>query len=469
MIRFLLNSETHATHAPPGSVALDYLRAHAKLKGTKEGCREGDCGACAVLLGMPEGPRIRYRPVASCLLPLAEAHGRHVVTIEGLNQATPTPIQQALIDEGATQCGFCTPGIVIGLTGFLLNSRSLSVEDAKASIEGNLCRCTGYVSILRAIDRLIEQTAPYLSGTDRIKALVALAGIPRSFLDAPEHLAHFEDGTTSGGANGQAVVLGGGTDLFVQRADELLADRFRPLSREPALNAIRLSSDGLMIGGAVTTEALIESAEVQTFRPEMPALLRLVSSQLVRNRATVAGNLVNASPIGDLSIMLLALNAELHLDHHGAKRRLPLNAFFKAYKAFDLQPGEIIEHIRLPSAVDEARFHFEKVSRRTYLDIACVNTAALVRLEDDVIRDVMLAAGGVAPIPLRLKATEEMLKGQPLTCDTLSRAATSAEEEIAPISDVRGSARYKSRLLRRLLFAHFITLFPEHQLEGVLL
>jgi len=469
MIHFLLNDKVRGTDASPGSVALDYLRSVACLKGGKEGCREGDCGVCALLVGAPDGHgALDYRTVPSCLLPVAELQGRHVVTIEGLNGEQLTPVQQAIVEEGATQCGFCTPGIVLGLTSFLLNSPDLSMTDALASIEGHLCRCTGYVSLRRAAQRLAETLGPYLrQSEDRLSALVDAGVLPASFLEAPSIVAGLE--TSCPKQTGEpAVPLGGGTDLYVQNADELLNADLRLLCREPALSTIEAEGEGLALGGAVTVEDLVRSPLLKERRPEMQHALRLVASQLIRNRATVAGNLVNASPIGDLAIMLLALNADLQLQLEGVRRRVPLSGFFKAYKRTCLAPGEIVARIHIPPTGLDSRFHFEKVSRRTYLDIATVNTAVLVQVDGPMVRDVALSAGGVAALPMRLRQAEEALRGAPLTPEAVRHAADAADREVSPISDVRGSAMYKRRLLRGLLFAHFIALFPDlHVEEGL--
>lgn len=456
-IHFVLNRQVVDTPASPGMVLLDFLRREHRLVGTKEGCREGDCGACTVLLGEPGPDGVRYRTVASCLLPLAAVADRHVVTIEGLNHATLTPVQQAIVDEGATQCGFCTPGFVVALTGFLLGDEEVCAEQALAAMEGNICRCTGYVSLVRAARRLGDRFGSGLPPPgQRIPALMEAGVLPPGFDEATGGLGERVPVPPPAGG----MIVAGGTDLFVQDPEKFLPGPLRSLDREPGLHGIRVEGGDVCIGAATPTEDLLQSAEVRAAVPGIEHYLRLVSSRLMRHRATVAGNLVNASPIGDLSIMLLALDAVLDISGEAGRRTLPVRSFFKAYKDVDLRPGELIEAIRWASTPGRM-FHFEKVSKRRYLDIASVNTALSLTLEGGLMRRVGLSAGGVAPVPLFLAETSAGLEGQPPEPAVVDEAVTRAGSELAPIDDVRGSADYKRRLAQSLIRAHFIELFPE--------
>jgi len=254
MIDLILNGKPTSTAMDPGEVTLDFIRHEQGIKGTKEGCREGDCGACSVLLGKLTKTGMHYRAVASCLLPVGELHGKHLVTIEGLNGKTLSSIQQAIIDEGATQCGFCTPGIVIALTGFLLNSPTLSKEDAIAAVEGNICRCTGYTAISRAIERLTANLdAPLENIDDRIKKMVTAGTLPDLFLGITEKLTQISPSPCSVGrprpkqrASASAkhteadapIIIGGGTDIYVQKADKMLNTPIRFISRAPDTPAV---------------------------------------------------------------------------------------------------------------------------------------------------------------------------------------------------------------------------------------
>jgi xanthine dehydrogenase small subunit len=485
-IRFIMNDRKIETFLPAGAVVLDFIRQQQRLLGTKEGCKEGECGACTVLLGQLKDNEVQYKAVASCLLPLGELEGKHIVTIEGLNTGSLslTPVQQALVDESASQCGFCTPGIVMSLTGFFLTGKSLDYQEAIDALDGNICRCTGYVPIQRAAQKLSDTYAPQLNsgnGKNRIQQLVQWSILPGYFLQIPgqlkalnsQKLAHSipSDPLSQKGSKGKSIVVAGGTDLYVQQPEELLGKHLELVSQRSDLTGIRRKGDWLFIGAGTTTEEVKHSPLINETFPHMKDYLNLVSSTIMRSRATLAGNIVNASPIGDLTIILLALAADLCLVKGKTRRELRLKDFFKGYKKLDLKKGEIIETIEVPIPYPglDSRFHFEKVSRRKYLDIASCNTAISLEMDNSIINDIHISAGGVAPIPLYLEETCTWLKGKEATAVNIRKAVEIAREEISPISDVRGSARYKTLLLRNLIFAHFITLFPEKKLEKELI
>ena len=450
---------------------LDVLRDDLGLTGTKDGCREGDCGACLVLLGIPQPDGIRYQTVNSCLLPLGNVAGRHAVTIEGLNQPDLSPIQKALVDEGAIQCGFCTPGLVIALTGFLLSGVSLSADHGIAALGGNICRCTGYVSIRRAIARLGEQfrdlePASEPSSSERIAALVARQVLPRYFLDIPARLHSLAAAATTEvpGEEREArspILVAGGTDLFVTQADQLRDAELMFLSQREDLQGIRIEDDFCCIRAATPLTAIEASPIIRRLFPDLGRHFARIASLPIRNRATVAGNIVNASPAGDLSVMFLALNATVILARGKHQRTIRLRDFFRGYKILDMAADEMISEIRFPVPDADTRFDFEKVSRRDHLDIASANSAIQLRVRDGRIVEAHAAAGSVAPVPLYLRSTVAFLQGQPISAATARAAAAVAGGEISPISDVRGSADYKRALLQRLISIHFLTMFPE--------
>ncbi|HPA81461.1 MAG TPA: FAD binding domain-containing protein [Thermoanaerobaculales bacterium] len=452
-IRLLVNDREVELDVAAGVPALDVVRDRLGLKGTKHACREGDCGACLVLLGElePSG-RLRYRALTSCLLPIGEARGRHLVTVEGLAAADLGPVQRAIVDEGGSQCGFCTPGFVVAMTGLLLNTTRFDLDEALIALAGNLCRCTGYASIRRAVASLLDELRGCVApAPDRIAALVGAGVLPPYFTEVAARLVALEPSPAELHADGPLVA--GGTDLYVQRLSELEPAMPRLLLRElpPGIRA----DDGWVEMSATTTaEDLKRSPVLRQVLGGVERFIDLICSEPVRQRATIGGNIVNASPIGDMTIMLLALDAELVLARDGRRRQLPLRDFFRGYKAVDLGPGEIIEAVRFPASRGNGAFTFERVSKRRYLDIASVNSAAWLRLEGGRISQVFLSAGGVAPIPMRLTATEELLTGKRVTADVARLAADAARAEVTPISDVRGSADYKRLLLGQLVLAH---------------
>jgi len=456
MLSFILNQRAVTTEERPGMVLLEFIRGVACLSGTKEACREGECGACTVLVGARQADgSVAYKACASCLLPIGDVDGCHIVTVEGLIGEPLTLVQQLIIDNSASQCGFCTPGIVLSLTGFCLGSSTLSYEDAIDALDGNICRCTGYVSIRNAARALCEK----LAGADtdpaeRLDALIAAGVVPEYFRALPDQLAQLRAEPRTPATD--AVLVAGGTDLFVQRPEQLLESELCFLSNRCDLDYVRADGETLRVGGAVTIEDFRRSAAVRKHFPELVTDLLRHSSTLLRNKATLTGNIVNASPIGDASILLLALDARLVIiDAAGAKREVPLSKFFLGYKKTDLACGDLVSEIVIPLLPAGARCHFEKVSNRATLDIAAVNTALrLTTGPGGAITDIRLAAGGVAPVPLLIGGLEAFYGRKPdaETADAIAKAAAAAAR---PIDDIRGSAAYKKLLLGQLVRASF--------------
>jgi xanthine dehydrogenase small subunit len=459
MPSFLLNHRVVRTDQPPGMVVLEFVRNVACLSGTKEACHEGECGACTVLVGTlrAEGT-LSYRACASCLLPLGEVEGSHVVTVEGLDGGPLTLVQALIVEHSASQCGFCTPGIVLSLTGFCLASPTLAYDDALDALDGNLCRCTGYVGIRAAARALCER----LAGIDRdparrVAALVAAGVLPEGFLAVPGQLASLPAAPAPTGTGG--VLGAGATDLFVQRPEALLEADLCFLSRRRDLDYVRVDGDCLRIGAAVTLEALRRSNAVQRHLPALERDLTLHSSTILRNQATLTGNIVNASPIGDATIILLALDARLVIEAgDGALRETPLARFFLGYKHVDLACGELIREVVIPLLPTGACYHFEKVSNRVTLDIAAVNTAMRATLAPDgTVADLRISAGGVGPVPF-LVGSLEAFHGRRVDATLGDAVARVAMDAARPIDDIRGSAVYKKLLLGQLVRAHLATL-----------
>jgi xanthine dehydrogenase small subunit len=460
MSTFLLNERLVSPSAPPGTVLLDFVREEAGLTGTKEACREGECGACTVLVGAPQADGgVAWRACASCLLPVGDVAGCHVVTVEGLNGPDLTLVQRLIVEHGASQCGFCTPGIVLSLTGFCLTSPDLSYADAVDALDGNLCRCTGYEAIRRATRALCDALADVDRRPERrVDVLIAAGVLPAWFRATAERLAALPAPPPETDDD-DAVLVAGGTDLFVQRPAALAESELRFLSRRRDLVYVRRDGDLLRVGGGVTIEDFRRAPEVRAHFPMLVDDLLLHSSAILRNRATLAGNLVNASPIGDVTIMLLALDARLGLHARGGGRReVPVAGFFRGYKDIDLACGELVGEIVIPLLSAGARFRFEKVSNRVTLDIAAVNTALrLTRAADGTIADLRLAAGGVAPVPLLVGGLGRFV-GRPADPSVAAEIAEAAAAAVHPIDDVRGSATYKRLLLRQLVLAQLAAL-----------
>ena len=463
--RFILNDREVETAAPAGLLVLDFVRNSERLTGTKEGCKEGDCGACAILIGELEGDAVRYQPVTSCLVPLAEVHGKHVVTIEGCNLAGLNPVQEAIVEFGGTQCGFCTPGIVVSLHGLLLDhAKGLSLDDVKYALSGHLCRCTGYRSLkdcAATLERDLGSRLQANGSASRVPALTAAGALPEYFTTIPERLRALRASSTVPATHAtDELLIAGGTDIYVQQGEAIPERPVMVLGQSPDMKGIRRTGAEFCVGALTTFEEFGTHPAVVAAIPAIASFNHLIASWQIRNRATLAGNIVNASPIGDFTALLLALDARVVLEEGGTQRSVPLKRFYRGYKQIDLRPGELLTEVAFADPAP-ACVNFEKVSKRTCLDIASVNSACSIRCAGDTISDAHFSLGGVAPIPLYLPETSQALRGRSLDLETAWEAVRISQQEIAPISDVRGSAEYKRLLARQLLIAHFVTLFPE--------
>jgi xanthine dehydrogenase small subunit len=470
LIQFILNNKDITTDLPQGSVLLDFIRYHQHLTGTKIGCREGDCGACTVLVGSLVNNEVQYESMTSCLLPLGNAQGKHIVTIEGTNfPDTLNPIQQAMADCGATQCGFCTPGFIMSLAGFCLSDVNPTNENAIAAIDGNICRCTGYKSIEKAAV-IVAQKMKERKEEQAIKFVSTKKILPGYFETIKEKLLAMQSKTASHHtANSQtlqqtngAVVVGGGTDLYVQKHEAMVHSDIDFVFDHAAMNGIYQEGNRCVIMPAATVTDLRKSDIINKAFPNFQQVSKLVSSTPIRNMATIGGNFINASPIGDFTIFFLALDALIELKTaNGTIRTLPLRKLYKGYKQLDKQPDEIISKISFELPDSDTHFNFEKVCKRTYLDIASVNTAFCIQVKNDLITKAGLSAGGVGPIPMYLEKTSGYLIGKKLTDETINGVLEIMKTEISPISDVRGSKEYKTLLLGQLIKAHALSLSIE--------
>lgn len=433
MAVLIVNAERVDTTLPPATPLLDFLRDTLRLTAAKPGCSTGDCGACLVLLGEHDGALVRYRTVNACLCTLAQADGCQVVTAEGLAGDVPTPVQQALLEAGAIQCGYCTPGLVVALSGALLNGESLP-----AAVAGNLCRCTGYAGIRRACAMLAHAGI----GADGAlpPAISRAAQALRSRAALPLSAVHGRP-------------LAGATDWLPQhrhRQDTPGAPVL--LRRVPAARVITADDAGWRIGAAITIAELQQHAGLAADWPSLPGFLDCFASPSVRNSATVGGNLANASPVADLAVLLLALDASVLLHGEQGERSVALADFFLSWHRTMLADDEWLVAVRVPRPRNGQTLHFAKVAKRPTDDIATVNIALRITLAaSDRISDLRIAAGGVAPVPLLLGRAAACLLGTVPDVATLCAAMTAAAAECSAQDDFRGSAAYKRDLLGHLL------------------
>ena len=455
MIEFILNNKLIQTTEHSGVTLLDFIRDNQQLKGTKIGCREGDCGACTVLAGsLQKGKTVQYESLTSCISPLGNAQGKHIVTVDGtnlLNKLTAT--QQALTDNYATQCGFCTPGFVVSLTGLALKNNINSFNDGLNAISGNICRCTGYKSIEKATKQIVDLLQKK-EASNPVKWLIDNNFIPEYFAEIPKRLFKIKSKKY---ISKNLNYVAGGTDLYVKKADYFSDEDIHLLTVNNELRGISFYKNNCVVGGATTVTDMMNNNAMQVYFPKIQSYLKLVSSEQIRNMSTLAGNFVNASPIGDMTILFLALNSKITIKNATGKlRTISLKEFYKSYKVFDLQKNEVIVNIAFEVPDTSYHFNFEKVSKRTHLDIASVNSAICIKTNGNTVEKAYLALGGVAPIPKYLHKTAAFLAHKEINVEVLKQANTIMQAEISPISDVRGSKEYKRLLARQLLYAHFI-------------
>lgn len=458
-VRFLLNgSPVEETDAPPHTTLLQWLRAR-RMCGTKEGCAEGECGACAVALVVsdPGESGCHFESVNSCLLPLATLHGREVVTVEGVaERGALHPVQTAMVQAGGSQCGYCTPGFVISL--FCEYYRPGRDEFDPESISGNLCRCTGYRPIADVAKALPQ---PSLADVRSVRL--------RTRAPDPASLAH----TSSQGAffrptslaevwdlfdqQPEATVIAGGTDLLVyanqryQRWPALIS-----LEGLAELQELTLNQQELVLGAGVPLSRLQQQlALCATGAQALERLLPLFSSRLIRNRATLGGNLATASPIGDAAPALLSLGATVEMVSRAGTRSLPLSAFFQGYRRTELQPAELIRAVRIPCPVPRFQ-RFYKVSKRMLDDISTVAAAFALSLDaEGKVEHFRAGFGGVAATPLAAPSLERLAQGKPWNESTLALLLAESELLGTPQTDLRGSAAYRRAMLSKLLEKFF--------------
>lgn len=465
-IAFILNNELVETEINPATVVLDFIRSN-RLSGTKEGCKEGDCGACTVLAGEKINDNLRYKAVNSCLLPIGNINGKHIVTIEGINpdHKELTPIQQSFVDEGATQCGFCTPGFIISMTGYLLNNVNLKENDLKNSLDGNICRCTGHNSIIRVAENIYKKyNKDFRENGNSLNFLIEKKFVPEYFKTIKDRLNDIksEDIESNNIEFNSEYFVSGGTDLFVQKPDVMIKSNIKLLQNDKSLFGIKILNGDCIIGSNTSVEEIHESEIFKKYFPEIDKYMLLFGSTPIRNSATIGGNLNNASPIGDMTSFFMVLNSFVTLTNGNSEREIPLNKYYLSYKNTDRKSDEYMKSIKFKIPEGNYFFNFEKVSKRTFLDIASVNTSILIFLENNLISEIHLSAGGVSATPLYLFRTCEFLKNKTLGIENLNEALNIIQNEISPISDARGSAEYKRLLLSRLIYTHFLTLFPEN-------
>jgi xanthine dehydrogenase small subunit len=468
-LRFILNGQDIVLgDVAPDQTLLDWLRLSRLLKGTKEGCAEGDCGACTVLVGRltPAGGLV-YEGVNACIRFLGSLDGFHVVTVEHLSGSDERlhPVQQAMVDFHGSQCGFCTPGFVMSLYGLWMQTPEPSDRQIEIALQGNLCRCTGYEPILRAAraissyggtakDPLLAERASMIA---RLQALRDGARVEIESGDGKLIVpADLDDFAALRDALPSATIVAGSTDVGLWVTKHMR--RISPVIFIAGLNELKTVAvnDGVIsIGAGVTYSEAIETLSQHI--PALGELVNRIGGQQVRNMGTIGGNIANGSPIGDTPPPLIALGASLTL-RKGAKRRtIPLQDFFIAYGKQDRQPGEFVEAVHVPIPAADQSFAVYKVTKRRDEDItATLGAFSLTLSADGTVEDIRIAYGGMAATPKRAFAVEAALRGQPWTEATVERAMERYAEDYAPLSDMRATAEYRALVAKNLLLRFYL-------------
>jgi len=477
-ITFFLNGEKITADIPAGISTLDWLHTQKQIYGTKCSCNEGDCGACTVVIAYPFEGIITYQAITSCLYPAAKLHGKHLITIEGLG--TPEklhPIQQALLTNHAIQCGYCTPGLVMSLFALFAMQPHPDREMTLSALEGNLCRCGTYQSILNAVDKL----ATHQSVKDIVPAwcrevekdlfhfapkeamLVTKTDIPQQvncYL-IPTTTKQLFDLYTE---HPESVFIAGGTDIMVQKNINRKEFPFLiDLTQIPELNRLYLQQDGLHIGSAVTYNQLWESGIVKTDFPVLHNLISQIASRQIRNLGTLGGNIANASPVGDTIPLLMVLNASLWLQSNLELRHLPLKDFFLGYHKTALQKGEIIKEIIIPPLTEDNYVKTIKSAKRKSVDISSVITAVNIEHKNGQITNSALAIGGVAALPLLSRKFPKLLKSKQIKALDPAVIIKEVESEFEPLTDIRGTTLFRRELIRNHLILYLQELQEEEK------
>ncbi|HLX29990.1 MAG TPA: xanthine dehydrogenase small subunit [Casimicrobiaceae bacterium] len=477
-IRFLLNGErVDVADVALQTTLLDYLRDERRLTGTKEGCAEGDCGACTVVLGEAAGDALAWKPVNACIRLLPSVDGKAVFTVESLRSESGElhPVQQALVECHGSQCGFCTPGFAMSLFGLYKNAHAPSRTVIDDALSGNLCRCTGYRPIVDAARRMYPLPSPggwrgrgvaddgsrsISEDEEQLAAQLSMLARDRTFefghkdsrWSAPRTIHAL---TRTCAERPHARVIAGMTDVALWVTKELRdLDDVIYIGDVGELAAIRETPADIEIGSAVTLTDAMRALDAHW--PELHEAWQRFASVPIRNSATLAGNIANGSPIGDSMPALIALDARVALRGANGEREVALDAFYPDYRQTALTPGEFIACVRIPKRRDDVALRAYKISKRYDQDISAVFACFALALEGGRVQDARIGCGGVAATPVRARKTEAQLVGAKWDRATAERAAQALRDEFSPIDDMRASAEYRRAVLGNLMLRFWL-------------
>ena len=462
-IKFLLNDKISEIKNPdPNQTILSYIRTELKKTGTKEGCSEGGCGACTIVLGELVNDEIKYSSINSCISFVPSLNGKQLLIVEDLvsKNGKLHPVQDAMVKFHGSQCGFCTPGFVMSLFSMFKNNKTYNSELITDSISGNLCRCTGYRPIIDAAKSLNNVIKNDEFSKNKKKVLKLLKKIkPKNIYIKQDDKVYFCPNNIKDLKNiikkySNLNFLAGGTDLSLIVTKERKEIPFIvDLKEIKELNFIKISKNSIEIGAATP---LIEFEKViKKYYPDFYSILKRYGSVQIRNVGTIGGNIATASPIGDSLPILLSLNAEILIESISKRTVLPINNFFVGYRKTKLKKNEFIRSIKIP-LFKKNIFKAFKISKRFDDDISSVCGSFNFEIYNNKIKQAYIAYGGMAAVPKRAKACEDILKNKPLTINTFDNAKNYLEKDLSPINDVRASKEYRLEIAKNLLMKCFI-------------
>jgi xanthine dehydrogenase small subunit len=457
-ISFLLNNElVSLTDIDTNLTVLEYLREVRYSVGTKEGCASGDCGACTVVVAqLSSTEELHYKSMNACITFIGSLHGKQLITIEHLKESAKLhSVQQSMVDNHGSQCGFCTPGFVMSSFALHKNNPKPSREDVLEDLAGNLCRCTGYRPI---IDAAAEPTTDEDSFAKHyqqtLKQLIKLNKAPSVRLEnnlssyfAPKNIDELAEELLK---HPDSALLAGGTDLALEVTQQLISfKRLISVGNVSELNYINEEDDKIIIGAAVPISQIKTLLENEF--PDFGEMLERFGAKQVRNNATLGGNIGNASPIGDMPPALIVLGAAVTLQRGSTLRTIPIEDYFLDYKKTVLKESEFIREIIIPKSKKNQHLKLYKISKRFDDDISAVLAAFFIELEDNKIKTIRIAFGGMAAIPKRAEKTEKALLNRVLTEESIKAAQLQLIDDFQPLSDVRASAAYRMKVAQNLL------------------
>ncbi|MFG6653026.1 xanthine dehydrogenase small subunit [Scandinavium sp. M-37] len=466
MTQFLLNQQAITIdNIDPNLTVLNWLRTDRLRCGTKEGCASGDCGACTVVIGSVDEGKMRYQSANACLLLVGQLAGKQLLTVEDLADGGELhPLQHTLACGHASQCGFCTPGIV--MSAFAMHKSGAAADSATVThhLGGNLCRCTGYRPIVEAAKQILNMPCSdkfTASEAQTVKQLQALSVTSDDALLRPGSLEALADACLR---YPQASLLAGGTDLNLRVTQAHQPHtRLISLAQVAELHGVTREGNQLIIGAMTSLDTL--QHQLKMVIPTFSEMLNRFASQQVRNQGTIGGNIANASPIGDCAPALLALDARLRLRCGAHSREVALAEFFPGYRQTGLNPGEFISHIVIDDVTLSQNLRLWKVSKRREDDISAVFAAINLQVTHGMISYARIAFGGMAATPARAFSVEALLLGKPMDNTTLKAACAALTQDFSPLSDVRASAEYRLQVAQNLLKRYFLHITSDHAVE----